>query len=411
MGMESDRAGATIAEMPGVLAENCPGSTAFVAAGGEAGGEDVTFADLAEQVRALAAGITDAGLSPGDSILAWTDPSLDYLRLVLAASQAGLAVIPVDADRAAPAVGRLAERLRVAAMYLGGDRQLPENVTSPVLRLTIGDTPGLPDTTVRQLGGAAGAPLVPPADLARAPLLIVPDEGDRAAVLTQRAAKSGCRLNAIAFRLPLRGALIWPGYPGGLAEFTTAALAHLHVAASIEIAEPAAYAKSLAASPPGGFAYAHAGALRGGIADALRDAAELGTIYLPVTAAGSAHALREHAASLTTGAAREDRVLLRGWNPAEHGLALVAGWRGDADLPAHEAGLAAVGQFMPDVEARLAGGPGSRATLELRSPALMAGYADTGPAISAGDYFDTNRAAAVTAGGLLHVELGQENTP
>ena len=41
----------------------------------------------------------------------------------------------------------------------------------------------------------------------------------------------------------------------------------------------------------------------------------------------------------------------------------------------------------------------------------MAGYADTGPAISAGDYFDTNRAAAVTAGGLLHVELGQENTP
>src|ERR1700679_3429089 len=157
MGMESDRAGATIAEMPGVLAENCPGSTAFVAAGGEAGGEDVTFADLAEQVRALAAGITDAGLSPGDSILAWANPSLDYLRLVLAASQAGLAVIPVDADCPDTAVRMLADRLRISAVYIAGRRRRPGNLPAAPLTLTIGDSPGLHDRTIRELALAAEA--------------------------------------------------------------------------------------------------------------------------------------------------------------------------------------------------------------------------------------------------------------
>jgi hypothetical protein len=381
MGTEPDRAGATIAEMPAVLAENCPGSTAFVVDGGAA----VTFADLAGQVRALAADLAGAGLSPGSRVLAWTDPSLDYLRLLLAASQAGLAIIPVDADCPAPAAGALAERLGAAASYTGGR---------------------LPDAVVT----AGAAPVIPAAGLAQAPLLIVPDDrdpaGGRAAVVTQRAAKSMGRLNAIAFRLPLRGALVWPAYPGGLAAFTAAALTHLHVGASIEITAPAAYRPSLAASPPGGLAYAHAGAVRGGIIDALRDPPGLGTIYLPVTAAGPAQA--GLAASRTAG---QDQVLLRGWNPAEHGLALVAGWRGHADLPEHQSGLPALGQLMPDVEARLTGGAGSGGTLELRSPALMAGYAGTGPALPAGAYFGTGRPAAIAAGGLLYAEPGQEIAP
>lgn len=406
MGTESDRPGATIAEMPGALAENCPEATALV----EAGGARITFAELAEQVAAAAAGLLAAGLAPGGRVVAWANPSLDYLRLVLAASQAGLAVVPVDTDSPAAVVGLIADRLRAGALYVGGGRPLPDNLTGPTL--VIGDSPGSCDAAISRLTFAAQAPLLPRANGPDAPFLIVPPRGrpaaDRAAVITQRAAKSMCRLNAIAFRLPLRGALVWPGYPGGLADFTAVALAHLHVGASIEIADPAVYGKSVADAPPGGLAYAHAGALSGGIADALRDTAGLGTVYLPLTAAASAGELRAHAASLVAGPARADSVLLRGWNPSEHGLALLAGWRGSADQPALDSGLPPVGTVMPDVEPRLAAHPGSRSTLEVRSPAQMVGYFNADSVPSADGYLDTNRAAAVSADGVLYADLEQE---
>jgi acyl-CoA synthetase (AMP-forming)/AMP-acid ligase II len=391
--------------MPHVLAENCPEDAAF----GGVGAEVVTFARLQAQVAGLALGLASSGLPPGSRVLAWTDPSLDYLRLLLAAAQAGLAVIPVDAQRSAAEVGDLAARLDAQALYAGRRQQAASVVAGRTAPVTIGAEPALAIWPLRELAvtgahGEAGPD---------APLLVLPGHGDGpgpgAAVISQRAAKSMCRLNAIAFRLPLRGTLVWPGYPGGLAEFTAAALTHLHVGASIEIAEPAAYPQALACAPAGGLAYAHHGALANGLAADLRHASGLGTIYLPVIAPGPAPGLSAggHAEIRGLSAAHDDSVLLRGWNPVEHGLALITGWRGSAGRPAdHGTGLVPIGTLLPDVEARLARHPGTvPATLTLRSPALMDGYFGHAPADAADGYFDTGRAAIAAAGGMLYTAI------
>lgn len=403
MPQQPHRAGATVAEMPHVLAENCPQDAAF----GGAGAEMVTFARLQAQVAGLALGLARSGLQPGSRVLAWTDPSLDYLRLLLAAAQAGVAVVPVDAQRSAAEVGELAARFAAQALYAGPRQQEASAAVGGTAPVTIGAEPALVIWPLRELA-VTGAPGEPGPDAA---LLVLPGQGagsgPGAAVISQRAVKSMCRLNAIAFRLPLRGTLVWPGYPGGLAEFTAAALTHLHVGASIEIAEPAAYPQALASAPPGGLAYAHHGALANGMAAGLRDAAGLGTIYLPVIALGSAAGLSatEHTEIRRLSAAHHDSVLLRGWNPVEHGLALVAGWRGHADPPAADGtGLMPIGTLLPDVEVRLARHPGTApATLTLRSPALMDGYLGHAPAAEWADgYFDTGRAAIATADGMLY---------
>lgn len=401
MHQQTRSAGATVAEMTHVLAENCPEDIAFVGAGREA----VTFARLKAETAGLALGLAESGLRPGNRIVAWTDPSFDYLRLLLAAARAGLAVVPVDGQHSAAEVDDLAARLDAQALYAGRRQQAASAVVGRNLPLTIGEEPAPSVRPLRELA-VAGAGGISVAAGPEAPLLILPGAGSgsapRAAVISQRAAKSMCRLNAVAFRLPLRGTLVWPGYPSGLAEFTAVALTHLHVGAGIEITEPAAYAKALASAPPGGLAYAHHGALADGMAEDLRHVSGLGTVYFPAIAADPSPGPVAGATVSRLSAGHDDSVLLRGWNPVEHGLALVAGWRGGVDPPPGDPRFAPIGTLMPDVEARLAGHPGAAgATLMLRSPALMDGYLGFPPVVSAGGYFDTGRTTMVAAGMLF----------
>jgi len=382
--------------MPGVLAENCPEETALW----QRGADRLTFAELDVAVADLALGLIKAGLGPGSRVVAWTDPSSGYLRLFLAAARAGLVVIPVDGQHAVGEVERIAAQLSAEAVYLGGSQRGASVRIGRGVALTITERPAAGSRSLEELGvdaGGVGAAGPEP----QAPLMILPGAGDeflrRAVLLSHRAIKSMCRLNAIAFRLPVRGSLIWPSYPGGLAEFTATALAHLHVGSSTGIVEPGEYAGALA-DDPGGLVYAHHEALAHGLAQDVRDVTGVGTVYLPVSA-GVSGCGTEFA---------DDAPVLRGWDPPEHGMALVTGWRDRIGSPAAGfAGLVAIGRLMPDVEARLSRRrPGAgNTTLALRSPALMDGYLGDETAMVPDGHFDTGLAAALAGDGMVYASV------
>jgi acyl-CoA synthetase (AMP-forming)/AMP-acid ligase II len=96
------------ATVPGVLraaAERFGPRTAYVE-----GARRLTFADLLEEVRAVARGYVAHGLQPGDRVCIWAPNSLDWVVAALAVSYAGGTLVPANSRYTGHEVAEIVDR-------------------------------------------------------------------------------------------------------------------------------------------------------------------------------------------------------------------------------------------------------------------------------------------------------------
>ncbi|MDX6769370.1 MAG: fatty acid CoA ligase family protein [Elusimicrobiota bacterium] len=126
------------------------------------GGEETSFAQLAEDVERLAGGLRRAGLEPGDRAALLVPPSRDLYALVFAMYRAGVVPVLVDPGLGLPAVGRCLAETEPKAFIGTPKAHLGRFLgkwapTATVSVVADGKLPGMWDTRELRRMGAAGA--------------------------------------------------------------------------------------------------------------------------------------------------------------------------------------------------------------------------------------------------------------
>ncbi len=90
------------------------------------GGSRLTYADLADRVRAAAAAIIASGIEPGDPVAIWAPNSTEWIVAMLGVASAGGVLVPLNTRFQGPEAGYILERSRAkllftAAEFLGRD--------------------------------------------------------------------------------------------------------------------------------------------------------------------------------------------------------------------------------------------------------------------------------------------------
>lgn len=140
-----------------------------------AGGRDYTYADLADRVERVAAGLRFQGLGPGDRVVTVLGNTIDHLALLFGCFRAGLVAVPMApwsipaqvryAVRTSGARGVVAGPAALAAVFDGHDEIRPDvtvTVGDPdpprgvlpweIVEAGPGDVPPPPDPAVDHLG-------------------------------------------------------------------------------------------------------------------------------------------------------------------------------------------------------------------------------------------------------------------
>ena len=106
------------------LADNArrrPDKLALTVAGAGERAERLTFRDIDMTVRAMAAGLQDMGLSPGDRVLIRMANDADYVLVYLAAIAAGLVAVPSSTQLTAAEAGFLLADTGAAAVAVSAE--------------------------------------------------------------------------------------------------------------------------------------------------------------------------------------------------------------------------------------------------------------------------------------------------
>lgn len=130
---------------------------------------ELSFEELAEDVRGLAAGLRQRyGLEAGDHIAVYTRNSFDALRLVYAAWYAGITTVEVKPRTTAEMIGYYLDDTDAEVMFYMPDRQDrvddadPSMETVPITASALdglradGTVPEIEDTTIASLGYTSG---------------------------------------------------------------------------------------------------------------------------------------------------------------------------------------------------------------------------------------------------------------
>lgn len=111
-----------------------PGRQALVAA---ESGREWSYDDLSEAADALAAGLHDAGLVPGDHLGVFAEPTARLARLVHAAARAGVVFVPLPPDAPESAIRRRCSAADVDVIVTTGaaDENVPRGFDPRVVEL------------------------------------------------------------------------------------------------------------------------------------------------------------------------------------------------------------------------------------------------------------------------------------
>jgi fatty-acyl-CoA synthase len=206
------------------------------------GAGERTYAEVDVRANRLANALLAHGLERGDRVAVWSDDSVEYLEMYMAAARAGVAVVPVN--------NRLTPR---EARYIVDDCDARCLMVSDAFTATAAETFDIKDFKLAISSGAetlAGArrfeDLVAGGASSEPPK---PDEDDlfiiaytsgttgfpKGAMLTHRSVKNIARMNAMSYHLPLASFAAYSGSMSFTSTVCAFAMSHLYVGGSMSL--------------------------------------------------------------------------------------------------------------------------------------------------------------------------------